>query len=273
MNISLNTQAIHLQKQFDRKINGSFHGLWSTGGIAGVGFSTLLVALKIAMDIHLIIVSVLTLLTTILCFKYLLKNDRAPAGNKLSLSKPDPYIVYLGLIVFFAAICEGGMFDWSGVYFKEVIQIEIFTWGYLTFMICMAFSRFASDRLIEKVGMPKMYVLSAGFIFTGIGIAVIFPAFWPSMIGFCLVGLGTASIIPMTFLLAGNSTKYSPGMAISIIATYGIVGMLIGPPMIGYLAHAFNLRVAFIAFAFAGLMLIPISQMFFAYQRRLKESQ
>lgn len=267
LNISLNAQAITLQKQFERKINGSFHGLWSTGGIAGVGFSTLLVALDVKMNIHLLIVSVVTLMTTFSSQQYLLRKDRAASGNKLILGKPDPYIVYLGLIVFFAAICEGGMFDWGGVYFKEVVKVEIFTWGYLFFMICMALSRFASDRIADRIGMPRTFILSAALIFIGIGLSVMLPTFWPSMAGFCLVGLGTASIIPMTFTLAGHSKKYSPGMAISIIATYSIVGMLVGPPLIGYLAHAFNLRVSFMTFAFAGIMLIPISQWFFRYQK------
>jgi MFS family permease len=83
------------------------------------------------------------------------------------------------------------------------------------------------------------------------------------MIGFSLVGFGSAAVIPLTYSLAGASKKYSPGMAISLIATFGIAGMLLGPPMIGYLAHAFNLKVSFIAFALAGFMLIPISQLFF----------
>lgn len=265
LNISLNTQAIHLQKQFDKKINGSFHGLWSTGGIAGVSFSTLLVAFEVRMDIHLTVVAILTFITTAYSQRHLLRNDRAATGNKLILGKPDPYIVYLGLMVFFAAICEGGMFDWGGVFFKEVVKVEIFTWGYLFFMICMALSRFASDRVVEMIGMPRTYVISAALIFLGILLPVWKPYFWPSMIGFCLVGLGTASIIPMTFTLAGYSKKYSPGMAISIIATYSIVGMLIGPPLIGYLAHAFDLRLSFITFALAGLMLIPISRLFFMY--------
>lgn len=155
------------------------------------------------------------------------------------------------------------MFDWSGIYFQEVVQVDIFTAGYLIFMTCMALSRFLSDRIIDRIGMPATYVFSAAFIFSGIGLAILFPSFWPAMIGFSLVGFGTAAIIPMTFTLAGSSKKYSPGMAISIIATYGMFGMLIGPPMIGYLAHAFNLRVSFIAFACAGFMLIPISQLFF----------
>lgn len=268
LNISLNTQAIHVQKQYERKINGSFHGLWSTGGIAGVAFSTLLVALDIRMGVHLLIVAVLSFGTTLYAQRHLLRRDRAATGNRLMLGKPDPYIVYLGLMVFFAAICEGGMFDWGGVFFKEVVKVEIFTWGYLLFMICMALSRFASDRIVEMIGMPRTYIFSAALIFVGIGLPVLMPDFWPSLLGFSLVGLGTAAIIPMTFTLAGHSTKYSPGMAISIIATYSIVGMLIGPPLIGYLAHAFNLRLSFIIFALAGLMLIPISRLFFAYVRR-----
>ena len=269
MSISVNTQAIALQKKFERKINGSFHGLWSTGGIAGVGISTLLVAINVSMITHLLMIGILTLITTLYSYRFLLKNDRSTSPNKPGFGKPDPYIVYLGLLVFFAAICEGGMFDWSGVYFREVVNVDLFTLGYLIFMIFMAISRFASDQLIEQFGMPKTYIGSATLVFLGISLAVIFPYFWPAMIGFCLVGFGTASIIPMTFLLAGASKKYSPGIAISIIATYSIVGMLIGPPMIGYIAHAFSLRIAFIAFAFAGLMLIPVSQLFFRHQKSL----
>jgi MFS family permease len=270
LNIALNTQSITLQKQFNRKINGSFHGLWSTGGILGVGLSTLLVALNIKIEAHLFAVAIVTLLLTLICYRFLLHNDRAPAGNKLALAKPDPYIIYLGMIVFFAAICEGGMFDWSGVYFKEVVNIDIFTWGYLTFMIFMALSRFASDFVVERFGMPAIYIASAVLVSSGITLAIVFPYFWPAIFGFCLVGLGTASIIPMTYSLAGNSKKYSPGMAISVIATYSIVGMLIGPPMIGYLSHAFNLRIAFVAFAFSGLMFIPISRIFFAHEQKGK---
>lgn len=269
LNIAMNTQAIALQKLFNRKINGSFHGLWSTGGIIGVGFSTVMVALDISMPNHLLIVSSLTLLITFFSYRYLLRNDRSTSGNKLILGKPDPYIVYLGLLVFFAGLCEGGMFDWSGIYFKEIVKVEIFTWGYLTYMICMALSRFASDRVVERIGMANTFIVSSCFTFFGIFLAITFPTFWPSMIGFCLTGFGTASIIPMTFTLASGSKKYSPGMAISLIATYGIVGMFIGPPLVGYIAHAFNLRISFLIFAFSGAMFIPVSQLFFRYKKSL----
>lgn len=262
-NISVNTQSLILQREFDKKIIGSFHGIWSFGGLAGALISTLMVKWDVPMKDHFLYVALLSVLLATLSFPYLLTNDKAPAGNKLILGKPDKFILYLGLIVFFAALCEGGMFDWSGVYFKEVVKEDLFTLGYLIFMTFMALSRFFSDRLIEEIGMQKTYLIGASIVAIGISTAIIFPYFWPSLFGFSLVGIGVAAVFPMTFSLAGSSQKYSPGMAISIISTYGIVGMFIGPPLVGYLAHIFGLKYAFILFILSGLMLIPLSRLFF----------
>lgn len=267
VNIAMNTQAITLQKRFDRKINGSFHGLWSTGGIVGVGFTTLLVSFEVDMLKHLLMVSLFAFGVVLYAYRFLLRNDKSNTGNKLVLGKPDPYIFYLGVMVFFAAVCEGGMFDWSGIYFQEVVNVEIFTAGYLIFMTTMALSRFLSDKIIDSIGMAPTFTISALLISSGIMLAIIFPYFWIAMIGFSLVGFGTAAVIPMVYSLAGASKKYSPGMAISIVVTYGMVGMLVGPPLIGYIAHAFNLKVSFILFAFSGLMLIPFSQLFFRLKK------
>jgi MFS family permease len=272
MNISINTQALTLQRILNRNINGSFHGLWSTGGIVGVGVSTLFVGLGISMQVHLIVVSLVSIVIALFSFPYLAKNDRATSGNKINLSKPDPYIVYLGVLVFLASLCEGGMFDWSGVYFKEVVNEKLFTLGYLTFMIFMALSRFASDSFVENFGRPKTFVVSAILISLGVLVAILIPTFWFSLAGFCLTGLGTAAVVPMVFSLGAHSKKYSPGVAISIIVTYSIAGMFLGPVMIGYIAQAFNLRIAFATFAMAGLLLIPVSQSFFRFQQEDERS-
>lgn len=263
-NIAMNTQSITLQKKYNKKINGSFHGLWSMGGIAGVGFTTLMITFGISIKIHLIIIAGITLVSTFICFRHLLTEDRSPTGNRLQLGKPDLQILLLGILIIFAAICEGGMFDWSGVYFKEVVGVEIFTAGYLIFMTCMALSRFISDYIVSKIGMKSTYMFSSMMMTFGMILAVAFPNFWMAMIGFSLVGLGTAAIIPMTFLLAGTSEKYSPGMALSIIATYAMIGILIGPVLIGYLAHAFNLRVSFFFLAISGFIIFPISRYYFS---------
>ncbi|WP_396602603.1 MFS transporter [Algibacter sp. R77976] len=267
LNIAMNAQSIELQKTFKKKIVGSFHAIWSLGGVVGVLFSTAMVKLGVAMETHLTIIAVITILGSLIAYKFSLTNDRSQTGNKLILGKPDPFIIFLGLLIFCAAICEGGMYDWSGIYFKEVVKEDIFTYGYLLFMICMTTARFFTDGLLDRLGMPVMYIISGLLISTGILLAIVFPEFWTALIGFCLVGIGVSPIFPMTYMLAGKSKKYSPGMAISIIGTYAIVGMFIGPPLIGYLSHAFGLKYAFLILLFCGLMFIPISQLFFKNQK------
>jgi len=266
INISINTQSITLQKMFEKRVVGAFHGLWSTGGLIAVGFSTLMVKMHVSIQKHLLIVSIVTLIVALITYKYTIKNDKSSSGNKLILGKPDPFIMYLGILIFFGAICEGGMFDWSGVYFKDIVKEDVFTYGYLIFISTMAFSRFFSDKLVNQVGLQKTYILSSVLISIGMLIAILFPNFWSALLGFCLVGFGTAAIFPTTMSLAGKSKKYSPGMAISIITTYGIFGMLLGPPLIGYLAHAFGLQKAFFVFVIIGFMFIPVSYSFFKYE-------
>jgi len=272
-NISVNTQGLTLQKQYDKKIIGSFHGYWSMGGIAGILFSTLFLSLNYKLHTHFAVVGVVMLLITLYSYQFLLKGDRSTTGNKLILNKPDPYILYLGIVVFLCAICEGGMFDWSGIYFQQVVKVEIFTYGYLIFMTFMAISRFLSDTIISRFGMPKTYIMSSVCIVSGVTLAITLPSFWTAMAGFSMVGFGTASIIPMSYALAGASKKYSPGMAISIIATYSITGTLLGPPLIGYIAQALSLRASFVIFAVCGLMLVPVTRLFFKYQSALSEGK
>ncbi|WP_283641490.1 MFS transporter [Mesonia mobilis] len=268
INIFMNTQTITLQKKFKRKIIGSFHGIWSAGGLTGVALCTLLLKFNISIATHMLIVTLFTFTAASVAYFYLLKNDRSTSGNKIKFGKPDPFIFYLGILIFFASVCEGGMFDWSSVYFKDVVGEEIFTLGYFTFMVFMAISRFSSDRVIEKIGMQKSYYLSAILIVLGIATVILLPYFWPALIGFSLIGLGTAAVIPMIFISAGDSTKYSAGMAISIISTYGILGRLLGPPIIGYLAELFSLKLAFLLFLGCGIMLIPFSRSLFKlYQK------
>ncbi|MFK7832146.1 MAG: MFS transporter [Winogradskyella sp.] len=263
LNIAMNAQSLTLQSSFKNKIIGGLHGIWSLGGVCGVLFSTLMIKNAVNMQNHFISIALVTIIASVCAYRYSLKTDKSTTGNKLILGKPDPFILYLGLLIFFASICEGGMYDWSGVYFRDVVKEEVFTYGYLLFMMCMAMSRFFLDHIVDKIGMPRMYMMSSILMSSGILTAILFPTFWTALIGFCLVGMGVSAIFPMTYILAGQSKKYSPGMAISIIGTYAIVGTFIGPPLIGYLSHAFGLQNAFFILVFCGLMFIPLSQLLF----------
>ncbi len=261
LNVAINTQSLKIQEEFGRRIIGSFHAFWSLGSLVGVGISTLMVKGSISLGPHFLLISLFSLAVCFSGYRFLLRNDHTVAGKKFGFSKPDRFILSLGIIILFAALLEGGMFDWSGVYFKEVLEEELFTLGYLAFMFSMSFSRFFSDRLIDALGVFRTYLMSGSFIVAGISLAVLFPTFWLAFLGFALVGFGTASIFPLTFSLAGKSKKYAAGMAISIVTTYSILGFLVGPALIGHLAHVFGLHKAFVLLACAGVMIILISRL------------
>jgi MFS family permease len=110
------------------------------------------------------------------------------------------------------------------------------------------------------MGMEKLFILSSLVSITGVSILIFFPNFYPALIGFFITGFGVASVFPMAFLLAGQSKKYAPGMAISIVGTYATVGVLLAPPLIGYIAHIFSLNRAFLIFILAALLLIYFSK-------------
>ena len=269
LNIAINTQSIFLQEKFEKRIVGSFHGLWSIGGLIGVLFTTLMLQLNISIQVHFLMIAIFTFITIFIAYPYLIKNDKAIGGNKFRLEKPNKYIMLLGLMLFFAAICEGGMYDWNGVYFRDVVKEEVFTYGYVLFMICMSIYRLTIDKLIDYFGMEKLYFLSAILIMSGISIAIVFPQFWPALVGFCLVGIGVSGLFPMTFILAGKAKKYSTGIVISIVGTYATIGMFLGPPLIGYLAEAFGLQKAFIVFIIVGFMFIPLTIAVFNHLKKI----
>jgi MFS family permease len=147
------------------------------------------------------------------------------------------------------------MFDWSGVYFQNVVKAKA-AWigaGYTAFMSTMAAGRFVADWLVTHFGIKKILQTSGVVIATGLSVAIIFPDIATSIAGFILVGAGVSSVVPLVYSAAGKSKKVSPGVALAAVSTIGYLGFLIGPPLIGFIAQASSLRVSFILIALLGL--------------------
>lgn len=255
MNISLNTQALALEDSYGRSILASFHGLWSLAGFTGAGIGAAMIYLDILPKFHYLFIAIIVLMVILLSQRFLVNEERTEGGNGLVLRKPDDLLLRIGLIAFLGMLCEGCMFDWSGVYFKKVVEIspELVALGYVTFMGAMASSRFISDRLNNRFGRIVILRISGILIFLGLILAVSFPTPTSATFGFLLVGLGVASIIPISYSVAGRSKLYSPGVSLAMVSTISFFGFLIGPPLIGYIAEILNLKVSFTLIAISGL--------------------
>jgi MFS family permease len=168
---------------------------------------------------------------------------------------PDKSLLILGLIAFSSMICEGAMFDWSGVYFKKVVMAKpaLVGAGYTAFMFTMALSRFVADHFTNRFGFKKIIQASGIIISTGLLLAVVLPHFYTAITGFLLVGIGVSSVVPLVYSAAGKSKILSPGIAIASVSTISFFGFLIGPPLIGLVAGISGLRLSFFIIACMGL--------------------
>lgn len=249
MNISVNTQAVGVEALYKRSIMASFHGLWSLAGFSGAAIGTLMVSQGISPLHHFIIVACIMFIAVIIFFRNTLKeDDRSGEKTKFKFKWSNiKSVITLGIIAFCCMGCEGCMFDWSGIYFRDIVKApsHLVTIGYTVFMATMATGRFISDAMVTKFGTIRVLQASGTLITAGLLTAVIFPNIYAAAFGFFLTGFGVSSVVPLSYGLAGKSTKLSAGIAISLVSSVGFLGFLFGPPIIGYIAEALSLQWSF----------------------------
>jgi MFS family permease len=257
-NISVNTQGVYTEGLFKRTIMSSFHGMWSLAGFTGALVGLGMLALELGTYSHFVIVAIIALLLVAFNFKFLIKAKETIRHEKKKMfSKPDKSLVLLGVIGFCSMASEGVMFDWSGVYFKDVIKVPgaLVVLGYTSFMIMMASGRFIGDGLIHKFGRKRVMQISGVMISTGLFTAVLFPFIIPATIAFMFVGLGVSTIVPTLYSIAGKHPTIPTGEALTAVSSVSFLGFLMGPPVIGYIAELSSLRFSFAFIGIFGFMI------------------
>ena len=255
MNIAINTQAIALEILYKRTIISSFHGMWSVAGLVAASLGTYLIGKAFPVSSHFLLVALVSLCSFLLCSSYLLYENPGPQERRPFFTKPGKAFLGLGFIAFCSMICQGAMFDWSGVYFKKVVTAEraFIGIGYTAFMISMTTIRFITDWLTNRIGFKRIIALCGIFTTAGLSIAVLFPYLVPATIGLLFVGIGVSPAVPLVFSAAGKFKILPPSVAIAAVASIGMIGLLIGPPMIGFIAGITSLKISFLILSLFGV--------------------
>ncbi|GAA4143888.1 MFS transporter [Sphingobacterium kyonggiense] len=264
-NISVNTQGVLAEEIYGKPIMSSFHGAWSLAGFSGALLGFLSMQLELPSMQHFI--GMFLLLTiNILWNKRLLVPEQPKQKEKEEKSKykPDWMIIQLGILGFFSMATEGAMFEWSGVYFSEVIHApeKLVILGFGSFMVMMALGRFIGDGIISKLGRRRTLQLSGLLMFAGMLTSVLFPNLYICTLAFMLVGLGVACNVPTVYSVAGKHKTIPAGVALAMVSSISFLGFLMAPPLIGYIAELFSLQYSFALFSLFGLlMFVMVSRM------------
>jgi MFS family permease len=188
-------------------------------------------------------------------------DEQKQEGKQKLFTWPGKALLILGLICFCTAMCEGAMADWSSLYYRQVQQApgKVSTTGYTAFTFAMAIGRLMGDRIILRLRYRKTLMLNGLLIASGLALALGIQVPVAVIIGYAMVGLGVSSVIPIVYMIAGKSKQMAPAAALAAVSTIGFTGFLIGPPVIGFIAHETGLRLALVLVLVLGVLISWLS--------------
>ncbi|WP_422063222.1 MFS transporter [Shimia sp.] len=261
MDVTMNAWGAEVERWAKRPQMSSYHAMWSLGAglAAGTGFAA--ISLGASPFVHFALIGLP--LAVLLCWlgnvpwaSPVNRDAKAPM-----FSIPKGQLVLVGLLAFGASMGEGAIADWSAVYLVDVggAPENWAVMGYAIFSITMVVMRLLGDW-ITRLTSPEIAARASGLSAAcGAAVTVLFPTPPMMLAGFVLMGVGYALIFPLAFSRAANDPVESPGKALAGTATFGYGGMLLGPPLIGFVANATSLRVSFGVLAVLALMIAVLS--------------
>lgn len=244
LDCAMNVQAVIVSEASARPIMSSFHGLYSLGGILGALGMTALLAAGLSPLAAVLCVVGLTLVTLIKAAPHLL--PYGSEGDTPFFALPRGKVLFLGGLCFIVFIAEGAMLDWSGVFLVSLRGMDpaYGGLGYAAFATAMTGSRLAGDWMVTRFKPARVVVMGSLCASLGIVFSLLTSSWSFSLLGYALVGVGCANIVPVLFSAVARQTHMPQGTAVPAMTTLGYAGVLMGPALIGFVAHASSLQLA-----------------------------
>ncbi len=248
LDVSMNAQAVAVEKEYRRPIMSSFHAAFSFGGLLGAVVGGLAASAGIGVLPHFVAVAVLTVAATVVAYRALLpaSADARQGDDGPAFVWPTRALMGLGIIAFCVLLGEGAMADWSAVYLNDTLETGpgFAAAGYAAFSLAMAVGRLTGDRLMERIGAVRIVRAGAAVSATGLGVSLFAaePVF--ALAGFAAAGAGFSIIFPAALSAAGHSDEMAAGPALAAVSSAGYFGFLVGPPSIGFVAELVGLGTA-----------------------------
>ena len=252
LDVAFNAQGIAVQRAYGRPILAGLHGIWSVGLFAGGGLGAAAAALGLSPTAHFAIVAFAVAAASAPLLAWQLPREAEPTHPHDTGRAPPllaPQVLLLGAIGFAAFVGEGAAADWSAIYARDrlgagagVAAIAVAAFG-----AAMAGSRLVvADRVTARLG-PERVVRGGGLLAAaGFALAIGLPHVAAAIIGFALVGLGLAAVVPIAFSAAGETSLGSTGTVLGRVVTLSYVGSIAGPAAIGLAAAQVDLRAALV---------------------------
>jgi MFS family permease len=249
LDVAMNTEAAAVQEAVGRRVMSGFHGAYSVGGLLGSGLGAVTAAVGVSARAAFLIAAVPIVVVG-------LAGTQAFAARPAHHAHAEPAVraarwprwswtlIALGAMSFASFLGEGAAGNWSAVYLHSSLGASpaLAAIGFSVFACTMTAGRLSGDWLTDHVGPVRLIRLAGAVAAAGFGAALLIGQVWSGLAGFALLGAGLATVVPLTFTAAAGLGR--PGPNIALVTSFGYLGSLAGPALIGGLAELTSLPVA-----------------------------
>jgi MFS family permease len=182
-------------------------------------------------------------------------SPRLPTTRRFTFSRR---LLVLGALCGIAFVVEGGIENWSALFLETELEASpaVSGLGPGFFAASMVAGRLLGQWLETRVGDRRLLAGGALTAAGGLALAATAPVLPLALLGFALGGAGISVAAPTTFGAAGRGAGDAErGSAVASVTTIAYLGFLLGPPLIGAVSGAVDLRVGLGALVGIALLL------------------
>ncbi|MFF1380312.1 MFS transporter [Streptomyces sp. NPDC058308] len=273
LNVAMNAQGAELESRYERNAMARLHATFSGGSLLAALLASGMNAVTSTVAAHFAVAALLLLLLVAYARTGLL-TERQPAtdtaektegkaveeqkgAKKKSWTVPSRMTLWMCVAMAFGTVTEGAMNDWSALYLKDVADAsaELAPLGIAVVSGMMVVARLFADGWRSRWGDGRIVLSGSVLAAAGLALALLSGGLVPALLGFACVGLGIAAVTPCVYVAAAGQGSDS----LTLVAAMGTTGLLAGPPLIGFIAHASSLVWGLAAVAASALVVSACS--------------
>ncbi|HEU5214772.1 MAG TPA: MFS transporter [Gaiellaceae bacterium] len=244
VDISANAHGVGLEGRLGRHVLSTLHGMWSVGLLTGSAIAAIAAAAAVGVRANFSAVALGVAVLTLAIVPRLLPGREDAGGARFAL--PNREVALPALLMFCSMFVESATMSWSAVFLAGPAGAggAVAAAGVVAFSVAMAASRFVGDQALARWGVGGLARRGGAVACGGIALALAVRAPAAGLVGFALVGVGSAVLVPAIFRVAGMTARTSAAAGIAAVATAGYTGGVVNGPAIGFLARGVGLTAA-----------------------------
>ena len=255
--VTMNVQGVEVERAYKKSSMNILHAGYNIGAAAAACAGSIFAATNFGVWVNFVLpvavmAGMLWWAEPRLVTGNLEKPERSESSPLVSVEpkKRLPFLVWVcGLLCVCCYVSEGSVGEWGSLYLhqEKAAPESIAALVFAGFSICSLLCRLVADRLRNYFGDFLVSTAGATIALAGM-LTVLSSSSWSiCLIGYAMMGLGQAPIVPIAFSRAGAIKGVSTARTTSLVSLLAYAGLLFAPPAFGLSAEHFGLHTALCA--------------------------